>query len=766
MKKVLLFSSLTAAAMQPSLAAAIPADSIQSSVDLDEVVVKATRAAEGTPMAFSNVSKNELSNNNYGQDVPYLISQTPSVVVTSDAGTGIGYTGYRVRGTDSNRINVTVNGVPVNDSESHTVFWVNMPDFASSVENIQIQRGAGTSTNGAASFGATIGMQTQKPELKPYAEVNSAAGSFGTFKNTFKGGTGLLYNHFVFDARYSKLDSDGFIDRAKADMSSYYASAAYYAGSTMIRYQVFGSSERTNQAWNYVPSDSIRNGNRTFNSCGMYTEKDENGNDIKDENGNKIYRYYDQTDNYWQQHHHLTAVHRFENNWDLNMTLHYTNGKGYYEDYKENAKLIKYNLNPFVNGAGNKVKKTDLVRRKWLRNDFYGAIMNANYTADRLQATFGGGINNYNGNHTGNVIWARNYNNLSSDHAYYDSDAGKLDYNVFAKMNFDFTASFSGYLDLQYRGIHYTINGTNDNFDYEDKQQQLDIDKHFNFFNPKVGLNYNRNGHNGFVSFSIANREPNRNNYTDAGVNDRPTHETLYDYEAGYGYTGNGWNVGMNLYYMDYENQLILTGKLSEIGEALTSNIKDSYRAGIELMGGVRICSWLDWRGNVAFSSNKIKNFNETVDEYETVTEPNGSQYDEWTGTREINYKKTDIAMSPNVVANSIFDFHVKGFSAAFSSVYVGRQYLDNTGAKSRSLDPYFVNSLQMGYAFTPKFMKEIALGVRINNLFNTKYETNGWVYSYINEGSGHGNDNRVVAEDGLATQAGTNVMASLTLKF
>ncbi|MGL4292274.1 MAG: TonB-dependent receptor [Bacteroidales bacterium] len=765
MKKVFTFTSLGFIAFQSIGATTSTTDSVSNIVNLNEVVIKATRASELTPVAQSNVSKEQLSNSNFGQDVPYLISQTPSVVVTSDAGTGIGYTGYRVRGTDANRINVTVNGVPVNDSESHTVFWVNMPDFASSVENIQIQRGAGTSTNGAASFGATIGMQTQKPELKPYAELNSAVGSFMTFKNTFRGGTGLLYDHFVFDARYSKLDSDGFIDRSKADMSSYYASAAYYAGSSLIRYQTFGSNERTGQAWNYVPGDSIRNGNRTFNSCGRYTLKDEYGMDILDENGNKIYQFYDQTDNYRQQHHHLTAAHRFENNWDVNMTLHYTNGKGYYEDYKENAKLVKYNLNPFTSSNGNKIKRTDLVRRKWLRNDFYGVIASADYQKNNFRLTLGGGINNYEGKHTGNVIWARNYNNLSPDHIYYDSDAQKLDYNFYAKVYYNFTSNLSTYVDMQYRGINYKVDGTNDNFDYEDIQQQLNIHKHFNFFNPKAGLNYNRNGHNAFASFAIANREPNRNNYTDAGINELPTHETLYDYEAGYSFSGKTWNVGMNLYYMNYKNQLILTGKLSEIGEALTSNIPDSYRMGIELMGGVRICKGFEWNGNIALSANKIRNFTETVDEYSLFEDEKGNSYEDWSGTREVFYNKTTIAMSPSIVANSIFSFNKKGFHASFNSVFVSRQYLDNSSNKSRSLDPYFVNHLQMGYTFKPTFMKEIALAVRINNLFNAKYETNGWVYSYINEQTGHTNSNRV-NDDGLATQAGTNVMAALTLKF
>jgi Outer membrane cobalamin receptor protein len=347
--------------------------------------LKATKAAEGTPMAYSNVSKETITKNNYGQDIPYLISQTPSVVVTSDAGTGIGYTGFRVRGTDANRINVTVDGVPLNDSESQGVFWVNMPDFASSVESVQIQRGAGTSTNGAASFGATIGLQTQKPELKPYAEVNSAAGSFMTFKNTVKGGTGLLRNHWVIDARYSNLQSDGFIDRAKADMSSYFGSVAYYDDNTLIRYQIFGSAEKTNQAWNYVPSSMIAEGNRTYNSCGEYYLKDDKGNAVLDANGQKIIKYYDQTDNYWQQHHHLTAVHNFDNNWDLNATLFYTKGEGYYEDYKEMAKLKKYNLASFTDEEGNTVKKRTL----YVANG-YATISTASLPIQTIRSTNSG----------------------------------------------------------------------------------------------------------------------------------------------------------------------------------------------------------------------------------------------------------------------------------------------------------------------------------------------------------------------------------------
>ena len=348
MKKVFLFSSFALSSLTALIAQELPSDTLKR-VNLDEVIVKGTRLTSDIPMAYTTVSREEMAKNNYGQDIPYLISQTPSVIVTSDAGTGIGYTSFRVRGTDANRINITVNGVPVNDSESHTVFWVNMPDFASSTEDVQIQRGAGTSTNGPASFGASIGLQTLRPTMKPYAEYNTSAGSFQTYKNTFMGGTGLLYDHFVFEARYSKIKSDGFIDRAKANLSSYFGSATYYSGSTVIKYQAFGSAERTNQAWNGVPSDSIANGNRTYNSCGEYIE-------------DGIVKYYDQTDNYWQNHNHLSAAHKFNPEWDMNLTMHYTHGKGYYEDYKANAKFGSYNLTPFLDKDGNEVKRSEIGR--------------------------------------------------------------------------------------------------------------------------------------------------------------------------------------------------------------------------------------------------------------------------------------------------------------------------------------------------------------------------------------------------------------------
>ncbi|MGL4292126.1 MAG: TonB-dependent receptor [Bacteroidales bacterium] len=734
MKKVLLFISALFAGHSLSYAqqgvAKRDTSRFSNNVALDEVVVTATKAMKGTPVAYTNFSKEQIAERNFGQDVPYLISQTPSVIVTSDAGTGIGYTGFRVRGTDANRINITVNGVPMNDSESHTVFWVNMPDFASSVENVQIQRGVGTSTNGAASFGATIAMQTQGMSYKPYAEVSTAGGSFGTFKTTGKVSTGLLKNKFVFDARASHIQSDGFIDRASANMNSYFASGAYYGDNTMIKFQTFGSKEKTYQSWNGVSSDKLKT-DRTFNSCGMYT----------DENG--VTRFYDnQTDNYQQQHYHLMATQRVGDYWNMNATLHYTRGKGYYEDYKPNSKFGSYKLPAFTDNDGNEIKRSDLVRQKWLDNHFYGAVYSANYRKDNWHLTLGAAANKYDGSHYGKVIWVKNIMNLDPDHEYYRSNGDKLDYNAFAKLNVMLTKGLNGYVDLQYRGIDYRMKGE------DDKAGMLDIHKNYNFFNPKLGLNYAfAKNHNAFVSFSIANREPNRNNFTEAAENERPTYETLYDYEAGYEFRTDRFHVGANLYFMDYNNQLILTGKISEIGEALTSNIKDSYRTGIELMGGVRITNWLNWEGNVTLSQNKIKNFTEFVDDWDT-----GEQITK-------HYDKTNIAFSPNVIANSIFSFGYKGFSAAFNSSFVGRQYMDNTSSADRSIDPYFVNNIRFGYTFKPKFMETITVDFTVNNLFNEQYETNGWVYSYF-EGGVRKKD------DGYFTQAGTNFMGRLVMRF
>lgn len=719
-----------------------PPDSLTSSKDvsrdiaLDEVVVTAVRAVKGTPVAYSNLSKEELKRKNDGQGIPYLIAQSPSVIMTSDAGTGIGYAGFRIRGTDANRINITLNGVPVNDSESHGVFWANMADIASSVESIQIQRGAGTSTNGAAAFGATVAMQSEKPGLKPSAEYSLSAGSFGTVKHTVKGGTGLLYDHFTFDARYSDIRSDGYIDRASARMKSYFASAAFYADRTVIRFQAFGNSETTYQAWTGVPSSMLET-NRTYNPCGAYEE----------DGVTKFYK--NQTDNYWQHHYHLSFGQRVADRWNMNLTLHYTDGNGYYEDYKAGAKYTAYRLPNYVDPAGKEIKKTDLVRRKWLDNDFYGAVYTASFYTQPLQLTFGAAANRYEGNHFGRVMWAKQAVSLPEpDYEYYRNKGTKTDYNAYLKANYRLTPSFTAYADLQYRGIDYTIKGSDDK-----AGDHLAVDKHWDFFNPKAGLNFQQGYHNAFASFAVAHREPNRDNYTEAGPSERPTSERLFDYEAGYSFTHPRFRLGANLYYMDYTNQLILTGKLSEIGEALTSNIPDSYRMGIELTAGVTLTDWLRWDGNLTLSRNKIKHFTETIENYDADWNPIGN------GQIEHELGTTTIAFSPGIIANSTFDVQWKGFTAAFRSQFVGRQYLDNTSAKARSIDPYFVNSLQAGYVFKLPYLKELAVDVTVNNLFNERYETNGWVYSAMVGGERY-------TEDGYFTQAGTHAMARVSFRF
>lgn len=710
-----------------------PTDSLQvsQSLSLDEVVVSATRVTRSMPVAYSDLSKQELVKRNDGQGIPFLISQSPSVILTSDAGNGVGYSGFRIRGTDANRINITLNGVPVNDSESHGVFWVNMPDIASSVQNVQIQRGAGTSMNGGAAFGATVAMQTENPDQNPYMEYSVSAGSFGTVRNTVKGGTGLLKDHFIFDARYSNVRSDGFISRASANMSSYFVSGAYYGDNTLIKFQTFGSAEKTYQAWNGVPSSMLTT-NRKYNPCGEY----------KDENG--VTRFYDnQTDNYWQRHYHLIGTQRLSDLLSMNLTLHYTNGEGYYEDYKGGAKYKSYKLPVYVNANGEEVTNTDLVRRKWLDNDFYGAIYNLNYRAEDLSFTFGAAANQYDGDHFGRVLWVKTASVLPKpDYEYYFNTGKKTDYNTFIKLNYQFLPSLTGFADLQYRGIDYSIKGSDDK-----AGDNVNISKHWDFFNPKVGLNFRSGQHTAFASFSVANREPSRDNFTEAGSGEQPTHETLYDYEAGYTYEHPRFNARVNLYYMDYNNQLILSGKISEIGEALTTNIKDSYRAGIELVAGVKLASWLNWNGNATFSRNKVQNFTEYVDDWDT-----GEQRSEYLGT-------TNISFSPDVIANSMFDFVYKDFSASFNSQYVGRQYMDNSSSKDRSVDAYFINSLRLGYVFKPRFVKEISIDVTVNNLFNEKYETNGWVYSFYSGGKRD-------KEDGYFTQTGTNAMARVSLRF
>lgn len=716
---------------------------LSTAYSLKEITVNSLRANDRSAVSYSNVDKQEINQRNLGQDIPYLLALTPSFITTSDAGTGIGYTGFRIRGTDANRTNITVNGVPLNDAESHGTFFVNMPDFASSLSSVQVQRGVGSSTNGAAAFGASINMQTEGLNAGAYGEISSALGSFNTNKNTLKAGTGLLDNGFAFDARLSNVRSDGYIDRAWVNMKSYYFSAAYYADKTTLKFLTFGGNEKTYQAWNGIDSEIMKT-NRTYNELGEYTDNE------------GVKQYYDnQTDNYNQTHYQLHWLQLLNSKMTLNSTAHLTRGLGYYEEYKTDRKYSEYGLIPDTL-AGVALKKTDLVRQKWLDNYFYGLTFALNYETVKTKAVLGGAINRYDGDHFGKVIWVRNANMLDNKE-WYRSKGIKDDANIYVKMNTEIFNNLTGNIDLQYRHINYSMQGTDDKFDSEtNKMRDISTLKPYiyNFFNPKLGLTYNINSQqNIFASYSISNREPNRNNYTESGKNDKPTYETLYDFEAGYRLQSAKFTASANLYYMKYKNQLILTGKISEIGELLTSNIPDSYRTGIEISGNAKLTNWLKWGANINLSQNKILHFIEQdVDMYDS------EWY--WIASKDNDLGTTDIAYSPNIVANNVFALNFNRFEIGLYSNYVGKQFFDNTSNADRAIDAYFVNNLSVKYALPCRKTRGIDLQVLVNNILNTQYETNAYSwYSYYLDG------NRV-NEKRYFPQAGINFLASVTLKF
>ncbi|MDD3080095.1 MAG: TonB-dependent receptor [Paludibacter sp.] len=721
---------------------------LQKSVGLlQEITVSSLRANDKSPVAYTNVSKETIEKTNFGQDIPYLLTMTPSFVATSDAGNGIGYTGFRIRGTDASRINVTINGIPYNDADEQGTYWVDIPDFASSVENLQVQRGVGTSTNGAGAFGANINMQTSNFSENASGEIGVSGGSFGTVKATAKASTGLMGGHWAVDTRLSRIHSDGYIDRATTDMSSYFVQAGYYAEKTTVKLLTFGGTEKTYHAWDGISADTLKT-NRTYNPCGYMGD---------DANGNQLY-YKNQTDNYIQTNYQLLAIQNLTPELTLNAGLHYTRGDGYYEQYKDNETLTEYGLSSFT-VDGETIESTDLVRQKWMGNNFAGGIFSLNYDTKKLSAVLGGALNDYWGQHWGDVTWVKNYiGTIYPDSEYYRSDINKWDGNIYLKANYKITKKLNGYADLQYRHVKYSLNGTNDNWDYTINQMQvLNINKTFNFFNPKVGLLYSLNKNNDlFASFAIANREPTRTNYTDGSENSWPTPEKLYDYETGYKYKSQNLSFGANLYYMNYKDQLILTGKINDIGEALTENIAKSYRAGIELVAGINVANWLRWDGAITLSRNRIKNFTEYVDIYD-------ANWD-WTRQQENQLKDTPIAFSPTVTGKSLFSFTVAGFEAGIQSIYVDKQYVDNTGSADRMLDAYFVNNLRMSYTIPVKGIQSISFNLLLNNLLNEMYESSAWVYSYYFQESA----NKTIRcnDFGYSPQAGFNFLAGITIKL
>ncbi|MEG1562574.1 MAG: TonB-dependent receptor [Bacteroides sp.] len=712
-------------------------------INLQEVQVVSTRATAKTPMAFSNVSKEQIKKQNFGQDIPFLLSATPSVLTTSDAGAGVGYTSIRVRGTDATRINVTANGIPMNDAESHSIFWVNTPDFASSLEDLQIQRGAGTSTNGSGAFGGTINMRTQTIPSTPYAEVSGSYGSFRTHKETVKAGTGLLYNRWAFDARLSNIQSDGYRDRATSDLQSYFVQGGYYGERTTFKFITFGGKEKTYLAWDGISRAQLDTA-RTYNPNGAIT----------DAKGNTTGFYSDQTDNYRQTHYQLLFNQLLSQAWSVNVALHYTDGAGYYQEYKNNRKLIEYGLKPYeLDGA--LVKKSNLIRQKLVESGFGGGVFALNYTDKKLQASLGGGVNHYTNHHYGKVLWVKNYlGDLNPDREYYRNTAKKLDANLYLKANYSISSALHVYADLQFRHISYKIDGTHDKWDDTvdpARLQQLAIDQPFSFLNPKAGLFWQiAPRHTAYASFAIAQKEPTRNNYTDGFFTRLPQPEKMLDYELGYTYTGSRFTAGINLYYMDYTDQLVLNGRLNEIGEPVSENVKDSYRMGIELAAGARLTPWLRWDVNATWSKNRIKDYTAYLADQNWEQQP-------------LNMGSTPIALSPSLMANSNLAFTLGGWSATLQSQYVSRQYLDNLGTKESSLDAYFVNHLHAAYTLSCRNLKSVTLGASLYNLFNTRYETNGYAQTSLNTADGK----TVLKHDPrYYPMAGINVLTHLTFRF
>ena len=706
-----------------------------------EAVVTATRANERTATTYTNVSQEDLQKRNFGQDLPYLLDQTPSVVTTSDAGTGVGYTGIRVRGTDGTRINVTLNGVPVNEAESHGVFFVDLPDLASSVQSIQVQRGVGTSTNGAGAFGASLNVETTGLRAQPYAEINNSAGSYGTWKSTVAAGTGLINGHFTLDARASRLQSDGYVERSASRLQSLYLAGTYSSQNTLVRALIITGQEKTGQAW-FGLADLLLHKNRRYNEAGT-------------DYGQHFPAYKNQTDNYQQDYYQFLVSHQFTPAWNLSVTPFWTRGGGYYEEYKVGQDFADYGIGgpvlaPSTGGAVDTITTTDLIRRRWLKTDLYGATYALQYrpTTGRLtELTLGGAAIGYRGQHFDELTWAQTGLNIpQSGTRYYDEpNAHKTDLNVYARANYQLTEPLSAFLDLQYRYVYYAFFGATTNGSYSQQ------DVRFHFFNPKAGLTYQlREGLNAYASYAVAQREPTRTDYTDTPAERRPTSEKLQNVEVGIRRTTGAFQWSANYYLMNYRNQLVLSGQLDDVGNPIHNNVRSSYRTGVELSAAAQLAKQFTISANTTLSRNKINNYVDYVADYD-----NG-------GEKTTGYGKTNISFSPNLTAASTLEYQpVTGLRVALLSKHVSRQYLDNTSTRARSIDSYFVNDVRVRYLWHPGKLglREVEMAVLINNIFSAEYENNGYTYGYISGG-------QTQYFNYHYPQAPRNVLASLNLRF
>jgi iron complex outermembrane receptor protein len=667
-------------------------DTIKTQI-LDEVLVKSIRVDTDSPITHSNVDKEELAKTNLGQDIPVLLNYLPSVVTTSDAGAGIGYTYIRVRGSDASRVNITINGIPYNDSESQGTFWVNMPDFASSIENLQLQRGVGTSTNGSGSFGASLNILSDGVSDNAFSEIGIAGGSFNSQKYNVKFSTGLLNDHFEVSGRLSKITSDGYIDRASSDLKSYFLQGAFINDNTLIKALVFGGKEKTYQAWYGIDAETLEN-DRTYNPAGIYTDDDGN------------VKFYDnETDNYSQDHYQLFWNQKINNNWTTNLGLNYTYGRGYYEQYKEDEDFVFYNFEPIVLG-GEVINTTDLIRRRWLDNDFYVINANANYKKDNLEVSTGIFYSHYDGDHYGEVIWAKYASNSEIRDRYYEGNGKKNEFTVFAKATYKFKEKWSIYGDLQGRFLTYKTSGLTSD------RVPLEVNEKYNFFNPKTGLSYELSNKNQlYVSYGKAHREPRRADFEN-GIT-KP--EKLDDYELGWRFKAQKNTINTNIYFMNYKDQLVLTGAIDDTGAPLRATSGKSYRLGLEIDATFLIGDNFRILPNLALSSNKNLDFVSPID------------------GELVNLGTTNLSFSPNIVAGNKFEYEpITNLQLGLYTKYVGEQYMGNVDSDVSKLDAYFVNDFNVSYTIDNiPFLREIVVTGLVNNIFNIKYVSNGYYYTY-----------------------------------
>ena len=718
-------------------------DTISMMDDLQQINVVATRATKSTPVAHTNISQEVIARNNYGLDIPSLLALTPSMIATNETGIGIGSTSIRLRGTDASRLNVTVNGMSLNNPDSHSTYWYDTPDLISAVGDVQVQRGAGTSTNGTGAFGGAVSMTTAAPSAKFSGEASLSYGSYNTNKQAIGISSGLMRGGWTVDARVTHIGSDGYIDRGATDLKSYMLQAAHYSTNTSIKFLSFGGKAKTYLTYTGVTKEEMELYGRRYHTEGQY-ESENGAYTLAD--GTRVDYYDDQTDNYLQLNNQLIFNHRFSDEWSLSLTGYYTYGYGFYKQYKDKRTLLEYsNL-----GVTDYNIEADMIRRKIMRNHTGGINGAATYTTDRLQLIMGGSWSYYTCPHWGDLEWVDGFDSNAISGRWYDNDVNKQDANIFFKSIYQAADGLSLYADLQYRFVDYRAWGVNDNFDWNTMQMQpINIDKKYHFFNPRVGVNYSFAERNSiYASFAIAQKEPTRSDFTDrymfADDQTEPESEMLLDYELGYNYSAPRLQLGANLYYMRYKNQLIPTGMVNDSSDALNVNVPKSYRCGLELTAAWSIARWFTLGGNATFSQNKILDYVDLLADSPT--------YGKNLGTMTIAY-------SPDVVASAFAEFRAKGFEATLRTQYVGDQYFTNNENSALMLDSYCVTNLDLAYTISTQSARKIRLGATIYNIFNKEYCSNGYGYSYMWDGKRYD-------EAYYFPQAPLHVLANITVKF